>query len=117
MFPLPWNRAYRKKDGSLSTIDEAIQDGGGQYELPTASSDTKGGVKIGNGLTMTGDVLSADAQLPNYSVSEAGKVLVVNNEGSLDWATVSGNSYGSAYEDISKNIPTVKAEEVVPNVN
>jgi len=27
------------------------------YELPTASADTKGGVKVGNGLQMTGDVL------------------------------------------------------------
>lgn len=32
---------------------------GGSYELPTASADTKGGVKIGSGLTMTGEVLSA----------------------------------------------------------
>ncbi len=32
------------------------------YSLPTASADTKGGVKIGAGLTMTGEVLSADVQ-------------------------------------------------------
>lgn len=32
------------------------------YELPTASVSTKGGIKIGAGLTMTGDVLSADTQ-------------------------------------------------------
>lgn len=29
------------------------------YELPTASADTKGGIKVGAGLTMEGDVLSA----------------------------------------------------------
>lgn len=34
----------------------------GSYELPTASSSTKGGVKIGAGLTMTGEVLSADEE-------------------------------------------------------
>lgn len=33
--------------------------GGSAYTLPTASADTKGGVKIGSGLTMTGEVLSA----------------------------------------------------------
>ena len=32
--------------------------GGGSYTLPTASASTKGGVKIGSGLTMTGEVLS-----------------------------------------------------------
>ena len=31
------------------------------YSLPTASGSTKGGVKIGDGLTMTGEVLSVDA--------------------------------------------------------
>ena len=35
---------------------------GSDYVLPTASAVTKGGVKIGEGLTMTGEVLSADAQ-------------------------------------------------------
>lgn len=33
----------------------------GSYTLPTASADTKGGVKIGSGLTMTGDVLSVSS--------------------------------------------------------
>ena len=35
--------------------------GGTPYTLPTASADTKGGVKIGTGLSMNGEVLSADA--------------------------------------------------------
>lgn len=30
-----------------------------EYELPTASTDTKGGIKVGAGLEMNGDVLSA----------------------------------------------------------
>lgn len=59
-------------------------DVGGAYTLPTASADTKGGVKIGSGLTMTGDVLSAtggggadglsayaSAQLGGYTDTEA----------------------------------------------
>lgn len=33
--------------------------GGGSYTLPTASASTKGGVKIGSGLSMDGEVLSA----------------------------------------------------------
>ena len=33
----------------------------GSQTLPTASADTKGGIKIGQGLTMTGDVLSVSS--------------------------------------------------------
>lgn len=38
------------------------------YTLPTASADTKGGVKVGNGLSMTGEVLSANP-VSAYDVS------------------------------------------------
>lgn len=38
-----------------------VADGANAYSLPTASGVTKGGAKIGSGLTMTGEVLSADA--------------------------------------------------------
>ena len=34
--------------------------GGGGYVLPVASSDTLGGIKIGSGLTMSGDTLNAN---------------------------------------------------------
>lgn len=60
MFPIPFNFPFIKKNGERTTIGDAINAGGGgsQYELPTASAETKGGVKVGSGLTMTGDVLS-----------------------------------------------------------
>lgn len=59
MFPIPFNIPFRKKDGSLSTLGDELNNGGGgsSYTLPTASADTKGGVKIGAGLTMDGEVL------------------------------------------------------------
>lgn len=34
--------------------------GGGSYVLPVASSDTLGGIKVGSGLTMSGDTLNAN---------------------------------------------------------
>lgn len=55
MFPLPFDFPFRKKDGSLSTLGDEM--GGESYTLPTASANTKGGVKIGDGLTMDGEVL------------------------------------------------------------
>lgn len=58
MFAIPWNFPFRKKDGSISTIGDEMGSGGGStYTLPTASTDTKGGVKVGAGLTMDGEVL------------------------------------------------------------
>lgn len=69
MFPIPFNFPFKKSDGSLSTIGAEISagGGGGGYTLPTASASTKGGVKIGSGLTMTGEVLSNDNPTP-YSL-------------------------------------------------
>lgn len=57
MFPIPFNFPFRKKDGSISTIGNEMENGGSAYVLPTASADVKGGVKIGTGLTMDGEVL------------------------------------------------------------
>ena len=43
------------------------------YSLPTAAANVKGGVKIGSGLTMTGETLSADASA--ITVQEEGNAL------------------------------------------
>lgn len=65
MFPfgrIPFNFPFLKKDGSISTIgDEINAGGGGGYTLPTASDETLGGVKVGSGLSIdTNGVLSSD---------------------------------------------------------
>lgn len=73
MFPLRWNFPFRKKDGSISTIDDAISEGGGGgggYTLPTASAETKGGIKVGSGLTMNGETLNNSNPTP-YSLPTA----------------------------------------------
>ncbi len=60
MFPIPFNFPFRKKDGSMTTIGDEISSGGGGggYTLPTASAEIKGGIKIGAGLSMSGEVLN-----------------------------------------------------------
>ena len=90
MFPLKWNLPFRKKDGSLVKLSDAM---GGDYSLPTASASTKGGIKVGSGLTMIGEKLNADAQLPEHGIEDAGKVLGVDENGELAWVTVSGGGF------------------------
>ena len=93
MFPLTSNEAYIKPTGERSTLGAEL--GGSSYTLPTAGADTKGGVKIGTGLKMTGEVLSAD-QVPAHTIAEAGKVLTVADDGTLEWDT-KGSGGGDAF--------------------
>lgn len=58
MFPIPWNKLFRKKDGSITTLDDAISSGGGGgggYTLPPATESTLGGIKVGSGLSVESD--------------------------------------------------------------
>lgn len=52
--------------------DQKGSGGGGSYELPIASVETLGGVKVGNGLTINSETgeLSADSQIVDYSTTE-----------------------------------------------
>ena len=68
--PLNNNDPYIKSTGERSTIGAELANSGTQYTLPTASAETKGGVKIGAGLTMTGEVLSNSNPTP-YSLPTA----------------------------------------------
>lgn len=80
MFPIPFNFPFRKKDGSMTTISQAISEGGGSYTLPTASETTKGGIKVGVGLTMDGETLKntnpTPYTLPTASAETLGGVKV-----------------------------------------
>lgn len=55
MFPIPWNKAFRKKDGTVVNIADAMSGGGGGSDLP------------------------------EHSIADAGKVLTVADDGSLEW--------------------------------
>lgn len=101
MTPLNNNDPYIDSTGKRSTLGAKIAEGGGgtPYELPTASANTKGGVKIGTGLSMDGEKLNATQELPAYGLLEAGKVLKVSDEGSLEW-DIDGGAGGVYFEDI-----------------
>lgn len=82
MFPLRWNFPLIKKNGERTTIGNALENAGSPYTLPTASAETKGGVKIGSGLVMTGDVLSTESSgggTPYTNLAEAPIKLTSNS--------------------------------------
>lgn len=43
MFPIPWNKAYRKKDGTVVNIDDAIKESGSS-DIPEYSAADAGKV-------------------------------------------------------------------------
>lgn len=58
---------------TLKTKLDGIAENANNYSLPTASSSVKGGIMVGNGLSITDGVLSANVQtLPAASASQAG---------------------------------------------
>lgn len=94
---VPWtdnNTTYSVGDGGLteknftSTLKtklDGIATSANNYSLPTASSSTLGGVKIGSGISISSGVISADTQAGTYSFS-------VTADSGTDQAIASGNT-------------------------
>lgn len=78
------------EDGEISSTG-----GTGNYDLPTASEFQKGGVRVGDGLTMTDDVLSADVQM-NY---RAGANISISNTGYISTPGFAEGGANQAYVD------------------
>lgn len=69
--------------GHMSASDktklDGIATGANKYSLPTASSSTLGGVKIGSGLSISSSTLSVSNPLPTVTTSNNGQFLRVVN--------------------------------------
>lgn len=78
------------EDGEISSTG-----GSGNYDLPTASEFQKGGIRVGDGLTMTDDVLSADVQM-NYT---AGANISISNTGIISTPGFAEGGANQAYVD------------------
>ena len=72
------------------TIDKTAISGGSTYELPIASSETLGGIKVGSGLSINSEtgVLSADGgssdtvviDMTSYQLDDAGNSVILTQE-------------------------------------
>lgn len=90
--PLNNNDPYIKSTGERSTLGAELANSGSTYTLPTASESVKGGVKIGDNLKMTGEVLDVKDPLPAHTTTDENKVLSVDDTGALIWALVAGGN-------------------------
>ena len=86
------------------------------YSLPTAAANVKGGVKIGSGLTMTGETLSADASA--ITVQEEGSSLstaatTLNFVGSNVTASGTGAVKTITISDSDTQLTTEQVQDIV----
>jgi len=86
------------------------------YTLPTAAANVKGGVKIGSGLTMTSETLSADASA--ITVQEEGNALstaatTLNFVGSNVTATGTGATKTITISDSDTQLTTEQVQDIV----
>lgn len=90
MFPLNSNDPYINDDGSRSRLGDVIESGG---ELPTASTTTKGGIKVGNGLVMDGETMKTVVQVDTANM----KLLCGSDELFDYYIPLSGHYKGLSY--------------------
>ena len=79
---------YTKGDGSTGTI--TTQDTDTKYTLPTASSSTLGGIKVGSGLSISSGVLSASGGTISASSLGTNGYVKFSNGLILQWGTGTG---------------------------
>lgn len=97
------NGTYPDSNGNVSiSVSRGGSSGGGNYTLPTASSSTLGGVKVGSGLTInTSGVLSADVTAS--TLTAYAKI-----------TDLSAVAKTGSYNDLT-NKPTIPAAYMLPN--
>ncbi|MBR1646161.1 MAG: hypothetical protein IJ685_05210, partial [Selenomonadaceae bacterium] len=97
---------------------------GGTYTLPTANATQKGGVKIGDGLSMNGDTLSANVMTGATSNTAGGTSGLVPApapgdqtkflRGDGTWSnemvlpTIAGSLAGSLWREVNNGVPVIK---------
>lgn len=96
LYSTPNTPATTLTNGLMSAADKTKLDDLTNYTLPTASSTTKGGVKIGNGLSMDGDTLNVTIQ----SESSSSGIGVLN--------TVPSAVEGAFWRDTINDVPVLK---------
>ena len=89
--------ASQSASGMMSAADKKkldnISEGANAYSLPTASSTTKGGVKIGDNLSMEGEVLNAKDTTYSDATQSVSGLLSASDKKKLDGIASGANAY------------------------
>lgn len=118
-------KVYSAGENITISEDGEISSTGGEsssYQLPTATEFQKGGVRIGDGLVMEDDLLSAEKQMnytagPNISISNTGVISATGGgEGGGVSQTYVDQKMGEAYQNAQaytdSKIPTFSFEKI-----
>jgi len=111
-----YNNATTGVDGLMSSTDKTKLDGiatsANNYSLPTATTNTLGGIKVGDRLTITNGVLSANVQSTSYSLPTAssttkGGITVSGNDGlEMDGTNLKLKNHSANFDTITADIGT-----------
>ena len=77
------------------------------YELPTASADTLGGVKVGDGLTITDGVLSATSPLKDKKITVIGDSLSTGYTVGKNWVNMLATRTGAIVTNLATDGATI----------
>lgn len=98
---------YREVAELLGDIEANTGEGGGGYVLPTMDAETKGGAKLGDGLSVADDALSVDysevaskeALDTATALNQTGGIVRTTDGLSIDWTKVASAEDLQALED------------------
>ena len=82
-------------------FSQLTNDAGYLNSIPTASADTLGGVKVGDGLTITDGILSATSPLKDKKITVIGDSLSTGYTESTNWVNILAENTGATVVNLS----------------
>lgn len=117
---LEYNLATTTSEGLMSAADKAkldgIEEGANNYALPTASSTTLGGIKVGTNLAIANGVLSAKDTTYSVATTTANGLMSSADKIALDSASSDIANIQTDISDIQSQIDGIVSEGGEPNV-
>jgi hypothetical protein len=110
-----YSAATTNADGLMSSTDKTkldnIDTNANNYSLPTATGSLLGGIKVGDRLTITNGVLSADEQSTSYTLPTASSTtkggITVNGKGlEMSGTTLQLKNHSANFDTITADVGT-----------
>lgn len=106
--------ATTSANGLMSSTDKTklngIESNANNYSLPTASADTKGGVKIGSNLSMSGDTLNATDTTYSDATTTVSGLMSAPDKTKLNGIATGAEVNQNAFSNVKVGSTTVSAD-------